>query len=500
MATSVLEIQASSEPSVFDQDTSSTETLFDDPDADIILRSRDDLDCRVQKVFLVKSSPLLNGLIQAASDHSDAAPFGSREALPVVRLSERGAILHNLLTFVLPVTPVLPPTLKKMMELLSVAQRYEMSHAIVHIRGSIALKDPPLVNKDNALRVYSLAQKCGLRREVVQAARITLKSNLTIENVQDKLDLMPGDNLYELWGYHQRVQANLVRNIDEFRGSGAYATLNLMLKCRGGATHVKSRTWIDSFIFSMTSNPSLFDLTEFQSALAHHVCHVAPVKLGCSSCAYLPIQAIDKSWTALTTFVHANMENVSLNHDDFVAQTHTNSYRLNRHSQSRGELCFHKMATVPLQLLYSCRRSAMLISCFNHPTLPTSASTNRYLSHRPSSLRICFLSPNLPMMRLLMGCPWYTYQRMRKQYELSSPCCNLSPRRYPPHTRGFWLYLAPPRNTTCPGSCVPSAPNSSWKSCQRQHQPRPSVRTPSPSATGSSVKQHLRLVSPSTTR
>jgi len=325
MAASLLkvEVEASSDPSVSNRGTSSTGTLFDDPDADIILRSCDDLDYRVQKVFLVKSSPLLGGLIQDASDHSDAAPVGAMEALPVVQLSERGAILYHLLTFLLPVIPILPPTLEETMELLSVAQKYELNHALVHIRGSIALKDAPLVNKDNALHVYSLAQKYGLRREMVQAARITLKSPLTIEDLQGKLDLMPMDHLYELWKYHQRVQANLAGNISGFRGSGAYTTL----KCRDGPFSFRTQTWIDDFLVSMVSNPSLFDLPEFQSALARHVCSNVvdsdggiPIrKRGCSSCAYLPTQSTDKFWTALTTFVHANMEKVSLNHGDYVA-------------------------------------------------------------------------------------------------------------------------------------------------------------------------------------
>ena len=318
MATSLLKVEASSEPSVSNRGTSPTETLIDDPDADIILRSRDDLDCRVQKVFLVKGSPSLDGLIQDASDRSDAVPVGAKEALPVVQLSERGAILYHLLTFLLPVTPVLPPTLEETMELLSVAQKYGLNHALVRIRGSIALKDPPFVNKENALHVYSLAQKYGLRREVVQAARITLKSPLTIEDLQGKLDLMPGDDLYELWGYHQRVQANLTRNINEFRASGAYT----LLVCLDGATPVKTRTWIDAFIFAMASDPSLFDLSEFQSALARHVCYMPflpTAKRGCFSCADLPIRAIDEFWTALTIFVHANMEKVSLSHDRYVA-------------------------------------------------------------------------------------------------------------------------------------------------------------------------------------
>ena len=189
-----------------------------------------------------------------------------------------------------------------------------MSHALVHIRGSVALKDPPFMNKDNALHIYSLAQKYGLRREVIQAARVTLKSTLTIEHLQDKLDLMPSDDLYELWRYHQRVRANLARNIKEFKESGAYTILQCLNRFR-------TRTWIDDFIVSMTLDPSLFCLPEFHTALARHVCNVTDnrtAKHGCSSCAYLPIHTLDKFWTALTTFVHANMEMVSLNHDGYI--------------------------------------------------------------------------------------------------------------------------------------------------------------------------------------
>jgi hypothetical protein len=238
MAASLLKVEASSDPSVSNRGTPSTKTLFDDPDADIILRSCDDLDFRVQKVFLVKSSPMLGRLIRDASPHYHAAPSGAMGALPVVQLSERGAILYHLLTFLFPITPVLPPTLEETMELLSVAQKYELNHTLVHIRGSISLKKVPLVNRDNALHVYSLAQKYSLRQEMVQAARITLKSPLTIEYLQGKLDLMRMDHLYELWKYHRTVRANLTGSINEFRGSGAYT----MLKCRDDTSPSETQT------------------------------------------------------------------------------------------------------------------------------------------------------------------------------------------------------------------------------------------------------------------
>ena len=318
-------IPSSTEPvttaSVSNRDTSSTENHADYPDADIVLRSSDSQDFQVQKLFILKSSPVLNKLIQVASDLSDdTIPVHAETFLPVVQLSEDGTILSSLLTFLLPMLPVLPPTLEETIELLSVAQKYEMSHVLVHIRGSIALKDPPLVNKSNALYVYSLAQKYGLRQEMVRAARITLKSTLTIESLQGKLNLMPSDHLHELWMYHQRVRANLMTNVNEFRRSAACTALK-SLHCV--LTSSKILKWIDDYIVSLASTPSLFDLTEFQSALAQHAATAGnstggPGR-GCSFCACLPGQTIDEFWTALTTFVHENTETVSMAHLNYVA-------------------------------------------------------------------------------------------------------------------------------------------------------------------------------------
>jgi hypothetical protein len=80
----------------------------------------------------------------------------------------------------------------------------------------------------------------------------------------------------------------------------------------------------------MASNLSLFDLPEFQNALARHLCNAVDGGTGrhwhqpirkhwCSSCANLPTQSIEKFWVALTTFVHTNMEEVSLDHGDYIA-------------------------------------------------------------------------------------------------------------------------------------------------------------------------------------
>jgi len=84
------------------------------------------------------------------------------------------------------------------MELLSVAQKYQMVSVLAHIRLIIAQQNPPSADQVTALRVYSLTQKYGLRQEALQAARNILKYPINIEDLGDRLDMMPALSLHEL--------------------------------------------------------------------------------------------------------------------------------------------------------------------------------------------------------------------------------------------------------------------------------------------------------------
>ena len=287
----------------------SVEELFNFPDADIILRSSNSRDFPVLKLYITKSSPVLYKLIQNASDSVVSAHPAGPIPLPVINMPESGAILHSLLTFVLPITPVLPPSVEETLELLSVAQKYEMNHVLTHIRGSISLQDPPLICRRNALHVYSLAQKYSLHQEVSQAARLTVRSTLTVEGLEGNLDVMPGDHLHELWKYHQRLQAKLVSNVVQFKQFSACSTLN-GLTCISLARFYRIPGWIDDYISLVASTPSSFNPFIFQSALVRHVSRVWGLGKQCTLCTTLPEEVIDKFWTALTAFMNVNMEEV----------------------------------------------------------------------------------------------------------------------------------------------------------------------------------------------
>jgi hypothetical protein len=280
---------------------------FDDPDADVVLRSCDSQALRVLKLYIIKSSSVLAELIRDASDPIGVASSTSAQTqLPEVQLPESSAILSSLLTFVFPVAPLLPSTLEETMELLSVAQKYKMSSVLTHIRGSLSLSNPPFINPENAFLAYSLAQEYALREEATQAARLTLEITLTIANLEDKLTIMPGAYLYELWKYHQRVQAKLRSDLPS---SGAGAELK-GLKCSQHAANTGSPYWIELYTWSIIESPTRFNIIEFQMALAQHIAGIGGT-IQCASCANIPVKVMHSFWTTLAAAVRRCMEEVS---------------------------------------------------------------------------------------------------------------------------------------------------------------------------------------------
>jgi hypothetical protein len=277
--------------------------LFDYPGADIVLRSRDSHHFRVPKTPVIDGSPVLGGLIQRNSDPSDST--NAESSLPVVPLPESGEILHCLLTFIFLVASRMPSTHEETMELLSVAQKYQMGTVLIHIRGSIAQQYPPPTDLEPALRIYSLAQKYGLRPEALQTARaIILNYPMTIENFDNKLDIMPGASLYELWKYHERVRAILGPDLTEFRTSGARGTVT-GLRCEEySSSHIPR--WIDQYIESIGNAPNLLDLIEFNIAMARHI---KSAKRNCE-CASVSRQTIRDFWAVLASIVHGSFEKV----------------------------------------------------------------------------------------------------------------------------------------------------------------------------------------------
>ena len=276
--------------------------LLDCPGADIILRSQDFHHFRVLKTFVVNNSPILGEIIQRTLDSLGDAD--AEACLPVVQLPENSKILHYLLTFIFPVTPLLPSTPKDIMELLSVAQKYQMGTALTHIRGSVARQNPLPTCLEPTLHIYALAQKYGLLPEALQAARTILNYPITIEAFDNKLDTMSGASLYELWKYYERVLAILALDLREFSASGTITGL----RCTEyRSSHIPS--WLDRYIESIGKSPHLFDFAELNIAMVRHVRDESYCE-----CASIPSQTIRDFWKALASVVDGSFKKVSVDY------------------------------------------------------------------------------------------------------------------------------------------------------------------------------------------
>jgi len=292
----------------------SDETLhFDFPGPNIVLRSCDSHDFRVPKLYTVIYSPVLRDLIRSASNASDVPNNEEQEPLPVVELPESKATLHSLLTFISPVVPILPSTTEKIMELLAVAQKYQMDSVLAHIRGAIARLDPPFIRPETAFHVYFLAQQHELHQEALHAARVTLRLSMTIEGLEDKLEFpgITGAYLYELWKYHQQVRTNLKSGLLEFRHSGLPDVVK-GLRCSKPSYYSSGNPllqWLDKYIESIAEAPHLFDLFEFENAWARHIQDNNYSSAKCS-CVGISSQVIRAFWGALTAVFHKAIEKV----------------------------------------------------------------------------------------------------------------------------------------------------------------------------------------------
>ncbi|KAH9066085.1 hypothetical protein EDB83DRAFT_736796 [Lactarius deliciosus] len=280
---------------------------FDYPGSDIVLRTGDSHDFRVHKLNVDICSPVLRKLIRSVS-HPPDVPNG---ALPVVELPENKATLYSLLTFIFPITPVLPSSTEKIMELLAVAQKYQMDSVMTHIRSTISRQDPPFIRPETALHVYFLAQEHKLLQEALQAARVTLRLPMVIEDLGDKLDFpgMTGAYLHELWKYHQQVRTDLKSGFLEFRNSGLPDGVR-DLRCTAPRTGRRSfPRWLGAFIDSIAEAPHLFDLVEFENARARHLKDETHYSQTCS-CADISSQVIRVFWEALSAVVRGTIENI----------------------------------------------------------------------------------------------------------------------------------------------------------------------------------------------
>ncbi|KAI0040501.1 hypothetical protein FA95DRAFT_1611749 [Auriscalpium vulgare] len=304
---------------------------YDDEDADIIIRSSDAVDFRLQKLFLVKASRIFKELLLRRSSNSQPSPTGSQDShrweqkgdVAVLCLPEDRNVLESLLSLVLPVSPVIPTSLELVMPLLGAATKYQMHSAISVIRRL------EQISSDNPFRVYSLAWRFRLRGECLMAVRLSLDRPLTIEGLGEDLCLFSGQALLELVNCRSRSNAVISDALRLYRVSKAaeastpVSTQISSPEVSSDSSHKKSKKsvsqknadpgpWLQQYLSRCESDTTALNRRQLYFAFHDHLrAHGTGEDSTCSACADVSADILDREWAAVEDALSGAMQMVS---------------------------------------------------------------------------------------------------------------------------------------------------------------------------------------------
>ena len=151
---------------------------FDHPKADIILRSSDNIDFRVFRLFLSLASPFFETLFDIPQPADENENQEVRDGLAVVPVTEDSKTLDALLRFCYPCTLADDPKLEVLqdaMEVLEAARKYSLD--VIEKKARQAMASPKILEAE-PLRCFAVAHRGRLREETLLAAKYTLSQPL----------------------------------------------------------------------------------------------------------------------------------------------------------------------------------------------------------------------------------------------------------------------------------------------------------------------------------
>ncbi|KZP19376.1 hypothetical protein FIBSPDRAFT_828265 [Athelia psychrophila] len=180
--------------------------MFNDSNADLIIRTADDVSFRVHRVILSLSVPVFAAMFtlpQAPVDPDDSTPVDTASSVSpsIVDVSEGSATMQQFLQFCYPAADPDIGSLQGIQAILEVATKYDSDE--IKRRAAKRL-DTFLAS--STLRVYAIAYRYKLEREVRLAAKRFLQNRISVTYVAE-LDFIPASAYHQLQEYHMRCQS-----------------------------------------------------------------------------------------------------------------------------------------------------------------------------------------------------------------------------------------------------------------------------------------------------
>ena len=203
---------------------------FEVPDANIIIRSSDNIDFRVHKSLLAMASPFFKDLLSLPQPSDREIVDG----LPAVRLPESSELLSCLISIIYPVPTVMPNSYEKVLYpcdmsavttnpcykvlyLLAACQKYDMNLVQSSIRAEVNRRGASLAPEGaEAFSAYAIATAKGLIPEMEDAAYLTLFQPMTFEILGEGLRFFQGWALRDLANFRKRYIDNVITCLESF--------------------------------------------------------------------------------------------------------------------------------------------------------------------------------------------------------------------------------------------------------------------------------------------
>lgn len=233
---------------------------FDNPGADVILRSSDKepVDFRVHKLLLSLASPFFSEIFDLPQPSSPSDESRDPGGLPIIQMTEDRETLRLLLSLCFPVSVSKLPHFSSLQELQKVIEatfKFEMEGLQRHLRAElIALR----FIEAQPLRAFAIAYRYGWDREARKAARYTLRHHMNSAFVSE-LGYISGATYYRLQEYHRMCG----------EAASSRVTLQPLL-----AEHDDGWTWVTCRRCPGTLTSSR-DFPEVRSWWAEWICKVA---------------------------------------------------------------------------------------------------------------------------------------------------------------------------------------------------------------------------------
>ncbi|THH15192.1 hypothetical protein EW146_g5241 [Bondarzewia mesenterica] len=167
---------------------------FDDPGADIILRSSDDVDFRVHKLILSLWSPFFKDMFSLPQPSPTAIDNTTAGEIPVIPVTEDAETLDFMLRSIYPVRS---PKIKKLSDLRFVfeaSRKYQ-----IETFDGVAEESLMGAVEQDPVSVYALACRFGLNEIASKAAPYTL--NRPLSEFSDCLQYISGEDYWRLMKY-----------------------------------------------------------------------------------------------------------------------------------------------------------------------------------------------------------------------------------------------------------------------------------------------------------